>query len=101
SLADLLAREKMLPESLALDVLEQTAHGLSIIHRMDLVHRDIKPGNLLVTQNCLVKITDFGMAKAAAAVPLTRTSMVVGTAKRGSSEQAQSENVTEPAVVYT
>ena len=41
SLADLLAREKMLPESLALDVLEQTAHGLSIIHRMDLVHRDI------------------------------------------------------------
>src|SRR5699024_12640553 len=85
-LADLLAREKMRPESLALDVLEQTAHGLSVIHRMDLVHRDIKPGNLLITQNGQVKITDFGIAKAAAAVPLTRTGMVVGTAQYVSPE---------------
>ena len=101
SLADLLAREKMLPESLALDVLEQTAHGLSIIHRMDLVHRDIKPGNLLITQNGQVKITDFGIAKAAAAVPLTRTGMVVGTAQYVSPEQAQGKDVTEASDVYS
>ena len=61
SLADLLARENTLQEELALDVLEQAAHGLSIIHRMELVHRDIKPGNLLITQNGQVKITDFGI----------------------------------------
>ena len=101
SLADLLAREKMLPESLALDVLEQTAHGLSVIHRMDLVHRDIKPGNLLITQNGQVKITDFGIAKAAAAVPLTRTGMVVGTAQYVSPEQAQGKDVTEASDVYS
>ena len=101
SLADLLAREGSLPEDLVLDVLEQAAHGLSIIHRMDLVHRDIKPGNLLITQNGQVKITDFGIAKAAAAVPLTRTGMVVGTAQYVSPEQAQGHNVTAATDVYS
>lgn len=101
SLADLLAREKQLDESLALDVLEQAAHGLSIIHRMNLVHRDIKPGNLMITQNGQVKITDFGIAKAAAAVPLTRTGMVVGTAQYVSPEQAQGREVTSASDVYS
>lgn len=101
SLADLLARENTLPESLALDVMEQAAHGLSIIHRMGLVHRDIKPGNLLITQNGQVKITDFGIAKAAAAVPLTRTGMVVGTAQYVSPEQAQGQQVTPASDVYS
>jgi len=101
SLADLLAREKTLDESLALDVLEQAAHGLSIIHRMDLVHRDIKPGNLMITQNGQVKITDFGIAKAAAAVPLTRTGMVVGTAQYVSPEQAQGKEVTAASDIYS
>ena len=101
SLADLLARENTLDEALALDVLEQAAHGLSIIHRMDLVHRDIKPGNLLITQNGQVKITDFGIAKAAAAVPLTRTGMVVGTAQYVSPEQAQGREVTAATDIYS
>lgn len=101
SLADLLAREGKLREELALDVMEQAAHGLSIIHRMGLVHRDIKPGNLLITQNGQVKITDFGIAKAAAAVPLTRTGMVVGTAQYVSPEQAQGHDVTASSDVYS
>lgn len=101
SLADLLAREGTLHEALALDVLEQAAHGLSVIHRMDLVHRDIKPGNLMVTQTGQVKITDFGIAKAAAAVPLTRTGMVVGTAQYVSPEQAQGHTVTSASDVYS
>ncbi|MBH5297628.1 serine/threonine-protein kinase [Corynebacterium ulcerans] len=101
SLADMLARKGSLDEHLALDVLEQAAHGLSIIHRMGMVHRDIKPGNLLITQNGQVKITDFGIAKAAAAVPLTRTGMVVGTAQYVSPEQAQGKDVTEASDVYS
>ncbi|ADK27829.1 protein kinase [Corynebacterium pseudotuberculosis] len=101
SLADMLARKGTLDEDLALDVLEQAAHGLSIIHRMGMVHRDIKPGNLLITQNGKVKITDFGIAKAAAAVPLTRTGMVVGTAQYVSPEQAQGKDVTEASDVYS
>lgn len=101
SLADLLAREGALPETLALDVMEQAAHGLAVIHRMGLVHRDIKPGNLMITQNGQVKITDFGIAKAAAAVPLTRTGMVVGTAQYVSPEQAQGLDVTPASDVYS
>mgnify|MGYP002755625289 CR=1 FL=1 len=101
SLADLIAREGQLEEDLALDVLEQAAHGLAVIHRMGLVHRDIKPGNLMITQNGQIKITDFGIAKAAAAVPLTRTGMVVGTAQYVSPEQAQGMNVTAASDVYS
>lgn len=101
SLADMLEREGKLPEDLALDVMEQAAHGLSVIHRMGLVHRDIKPGNILVTANGIVKITDFGIAKAAAAVPLTRTGMVVGTAQYVSPEQAQGHTVTPSSDVYS
>ena len=101
SLADLLAREGALPEALALDVMEQAAHGLSVIHRMGMVHRDIKPGNLLITQNGQVKVTDFGIAKAAAAVPLTRTGMVVGTAQYVSPEQAQGHAVSPASDVYS
>ncbi|MDY5785606.1 protein kinase domain-containing protein [Corynebacterium sp.] len=101
SLADLIAREGKLDEALALDVLEQATHGLAVIHRMGLVHRDIKPGNLMITQNGQVKITDFGIAKAAAAVPLTRTGMVVGTAQYVSPEQAQGMRVTSASDVYS
>ena len=101
SLADLIAREGQLDETLALDVLEQAAHGLAVIHRMGLVHRDIKPGNLMLTQHGQVKITDFGIAKAAAAVPLTRTGMVVGTAQYVSPEQAQGMKVTAASDVYS
>lgn len=101
SLADLLEREGSLAEDLALDVLEQAAYGLSVIHRMNMVHRDIKPGNMLITANGIVKITDFGIAKAAAAVPLTRTGMVVGTAQYVSPEQAQGKEVTAASDIYS
>lgn len=101
SLADLIAREGKLDESVALDVLEQAAHGLAVIHQLGLVHRDIKPGNLMITQNGKVKITDFGIAKAASAVPLTRTGMVVGTAQYVSPEQAQGFEVTAASDVYS
>ena len=101
SLADVLNRERALPEALALDVLAQAALGLQAIHAAGMVHRDIKPGNLLITAEGIVKITDFGIAKAAAAVPLTRTGMVVGTAQYVSPEQAQGQAVGASSDVYS
>ena len=101
SLADLLAREASLPEDVALDVLEQAAHGLASIHRAGMIHRDIKPGNLLITEQGQVKITDFGIAKAASAVPLTQTGMVVGTAQYVSPEQAQGNPLGPASDVYS
>ncbi|MDO4909113.1 MAG: serine/threonine-protein kinase [Corynebacterium sp.] len=101
SLADLLERNGAVPEEIALDYLEQAANGLAAIHNRGFVHRDIKPGNLMVANNGVVKITDFGIAKAAAAVPLTRTGMVVGTAQYVSPEQAQGLEVTSSSDVYS
>ncbi|MEJ5918762.1 serine/threonine-protein kinase [Corynebacterium sp. H78] len=101
SLSEVLRRRTTLPEHLALDVVEQTAHGLSAIHAANLIHRDIKPGNLLVTPEGTVKITDFGIAKAAEAVPLTRTGMVVGTAQYVSPEQAQGKQVQPSTDIYS
>ena len=101
SLADILSRERTLPEIMALDLITQAALGLQAIHERNLVHRDIKPGNLMVTADGVVKVTDFGIAKAASAVPLTRTGMVVGTAQYVSPEQAQGHDVRPASDVYS
>ena len=101
SLADVLAREKQLSEQLTVDILTQATVGLQAIHAAGMVHRDIKPGNLLITPDGTVKVADFGIAKAAEAVPLTRTGMVVGTAQYVSPEQAQGRKVGAPSDIYS
>ncbi|WP_420536408.1 serine/threonine-protein kinase [Corynebacterium heidelbergense] len=101
TLADVLRREQVLPEALSLDVMAQTAKGLHAIHEAGMVHRDIKPANLLITPQGVVKVTDFGIAKAAEAVPLTRTGMVVGTAQYVSPEQAQGLRVGPASDIYS
>lgn len=65
----------------ALDMLEQTGRALQVAHAAGLVHRDVKPGNILITPTGQVKITDFGIAKAVDAAPVTQTGMVMGTAQ--------------------
>lgn len=101
SLADVLSREHTLPEKLVADLLAQAATGLEEIHTSGMVHRDIKPGNILITADGVAKITDFGISKAAEAVPLTRTGMVVGTAQYVSPEQAQGLQVGPASDVYS
>jgi hypothetical protein len=63
----------------AMDIVAQAAAGLEAAHAAGLVHRDIKPGNLLVSPDGTVKITDFGIAYAAGSAPLTRTGALIGT----------------------
>ncbi len=78
SLTQLLARGPLDPVRV-LDVVAQAAAGLAVAHAAGLVHRDIKPGNLLVGPDGTVKITDFGIAYAAGSAPLTRTGALIGT----------------------
>ena len=78
SLAGLLATGPLDPV-LVMDVLAQAAAGLQAAHTAGLVHRDVKPGNLLMNPAGVLKITDFGIAYAAGAAPVTQTGMIVGT----------------------
>lgn len=77
-LTDLLARGPLDPARV-MDLVAQAAAGLHAAHAAGLVHRDIKPGNLLVSPDGTVKITDFGIAHAAGSAPLTRTGALIGT----------------------
>jgi len=96
-----LARTGRLPVPRTLEIVGQAATALDVAHRAGMVHRDIKPGNLLVRPDGVVKITDFGIARAADAVPLTQSGMVVGTAQYFSPEQAEGRVVSAPSDVYS
>jgi eukaryotic-like serine/threonine-protein kinase len=100
-LVSILHEEGRLPVDWTLPVLVQAADGLSAAHRAGVIHRDIKPGNLMVRADGVVKLTDFGIAQARDATPLTRTGMVVGTAQYLSPEQAQGMEVTAASDVYS
>ena len=80
-----------LPVEEAVDIARQAAQGLAKAHRQGIVHRDVKPANLMVTGDGIVKILDFGLAKLAGAAGLTRTGFCVGTPTYMSPEQAQGE----------
>ncbi|WP_343601815.1 protein kinase [Mycobacterium sp.] len=85
----------------ALDMLEQTGRALQVAHAAGLVHRDVKPGNILITPTGQVKITDFGIAKAVDAAPVTQTGMVMGTAQYIAPEQALGHDATPACDVYS
>ena len=85
----------------ALDMLEQTGRALQVAHTAGLVHRDVKPGNILITPTGQVKLTDFGIAKAVDAAPVTQTGMVMGTAQYIAPEQALGRDATAASDVYS
>ncbi|MEO5833973.1 MAG: protein kinase [Nakamurella sp.] len=99
-LSAVLARTPRIPVDRVLDVLEQSGRALQEAHARGLVHRDIKPGNILITPTGQVKITDFGIAKVAHQVPVTKGGLVMGTAQYLSPEQAAGDDARPASDVY-
>ncbi|RLK52216.1 serine/threonine-protein kinase [Microbacterium telephonicum] len=101
ALSTILEREGSLSTDKTLDIVAQTAAALQAAHAAGLVHRDIKPGNLLITPDGRVKITDFGIARIADQVPLTATGQVMGTVQYLSPEQASGHPASPATDIYS
>ena len=101
ALSTILERERVLSSDQVLDIVAQTASALHAAHQAGLVHRDIKPGNLLITPDGRVKITDFGIARIADQVPLTATGQVMGTVQYLSPEQASGQPASPSTDIYS
>ena len=100
TLAELLAAEGSISPERAAWIGAQVADGLAAAHARGTVHRDIKPGNILVTDDDLVKITDFGIARTHGDLQLTQTGMVTGTPAYFSPEGARGEDIGPAADVW-
>ena len=100
-LSSIIEREGRLPANRVLGIVAQTATSLQAAHDAGLVHRDIKPGNLLITPEGRVKITDFGIARIADQVPLTATGQVMGTVQYLAPEQASGHTATATTDIYS
>ncbi len=102
TLKEVLAAEQRLQPRRALEIIADICAALEFSHRHGIIHRDIKPGNVMITQNGQVKVMDFGIARALAsgATTMTQTSAVIGTAQYLSPEQARGESVDARSDVY-
>ena len=99
---EVLAAEGRLMPRRALEICADICSAIEFSHRHGIIHRDIKPGNVMMTQTGQVKVMDFGIARALAsgATTMTQTSAVIGTAQYLSPEQARGESVDARSDVY-
>ena len=101
SLADILRDDGPLEPGRATDIAVQVADALSAAHAAGIIHRDIKPGNIMVEPNGTVKVLDFGIARALDGHTLTQTATVLGTSAYMSPEQALGQPVDARSDVYS
>src|SRR6266700_2461637 len=99
-LSAVLARKRRLDPGRVLDVVAQAALALEAAHRAGVVHRDVKPSNLVIRPDGVVKVTDFGIARAIGELPRSEIGLVVGTAAYLSPEQVACRPATPASDVY-
>lgn len=100
TLAHLIQTRGPLPIDEAVGYVEQVLQALAVAHRAGIIHRDIKPLNLMVTPGGLVKVMDFGIAKRTAVEALAQTTMYMGTPRYMSPEQAKGGSATAQSDLY-
>jgi len=100
SCAQILREQRVLGVDQVVEVVGQACQGLDHAHRNGVVHRDVKPGNLLLSDDGVVKLADFGIAKATAQSSITQVGSVLGTAAYLAPEQARGEDAGPPADQY-
>lgn len=103
TLAEVIAGESRIPERVAIDYAAQICNGLAYAHRAGILHRDIKPANILITQDDVVKLSDFGIARAVSerSLAVTQPGMVMGSVYYLSPEQAQGHDLDESSDLYS
>ena len=101
TLADVLRRRGRVPPEEAVDIVVQACTGLQHAHAAGIVHRDVKPRNLLLRTDGALKVVDFGIARAAEATRLTAAGTILGTVAYIAPEQAAGDDVTAAADVYS
>ncbi|HEY8372258.1 MAG TPA: Stk1 family PASTA domain-containing Ser/Thr kinase [Pseudonocardiaceae bacterium] len=102
TLRDIIKTEGPLPPRRAMEIMADVCAALDFSHRHGIVHRDVKPANIMITKSGAVKVMDFGIARAVAdgQVAVTQTAAVIGTAQYLSPEQARGETVDARSDVY-
>lgn len=100
-LRDILNDGKLLPVDQVIDIVAQVAMGLSYAHEHGIVHRDVKPSNIMVGRDGHVKITDFGIARMASAGVRTQTGMVLGSPKYMSPEQVMGKVTDQRSDIFS
>lgn len=101
NLKDLLKKRGKLTVTEVVDIMSQISDGLSIAHDSYIIHRDIKPQNIMILENGMVKITDFGIAMAMNATQLTQTNSVMGSVHYLPPEQASGKGSTLKSDIYS
>lgn len=100
-LNEIIQSEGALPEKRAIHIAYQIAQALAHAHEHGIIHRDIKPHNIIMTKDERVKVTDFGIARAMSSANLTQTGVVLGSVHYFSPEQARGVNVGAPSDLYS
>lgn len=100
-LRDILNDKQLLPVDQVIDIVAQVAAGLSYAHEHGIVHRDVKPSNIMVNRDGHVKITDFGIARMASAAVRTQTGMVLGSPKYMSPEQVMGKQTDQRSDIFS